>query len=207
MARIFRHESPQDDEPAGETAPVRDFAALQAINPDIVAWVTVPGTAIDYPVVQGEDNSYYLRRLVTGEWNSAGSIFLDYRCAPDFSDPYNIIYGHNMHNGSMFFSLMQYKTQDFYEQHPKGILETPDAQYEIRFFSGFVADVNHPVWDTEVSAEEVPAWAAEMQRQSYFQSSVIPSDGDAIITLATCSYEFNNARFVLLGVLEKTSGA
>ncbi|OUQ58670.1 SrtB family sortase [Flavonifractor sp. An112] len=190
---------------AGQRTSTRDFTALQAVNPDVLAWITVPNTGIDYPVVQGEDNQHYLNHLVTGEWNKSGSIFLDCQAAPDFSDPYSIIYGHNMLNGTMFSSLMDYKSQDFYDKHPVGVLETPHAQYEIVFFAGFVAHVEHAVWNTGLSAEELPIWAAEIQRQSWFQSSVVPSSEDTIIALATCSYEFNNARFVLLGILNETS--
>lgn len=206
-ARLVQVSRQKDD--SVQAAPddsTRNFAALQEINGDILAWISVPDTGIDYPVVQGTDNDYYLRRLVTKEWNSSGSIFLDYRSAPDLSDPYSIIYGHNMLNGTMFSSLMEYKNQDFYQTHPKGTLETPNMQYEILFFAGFVANVDHPVWNIDLSGEELPVWAAEMQRLSYFQSGVLPDAEDTVIALATCSYEFNNARFVLLGILQPQSG-
>lgn len=201
IAKISRSEPEADTPIINDGAAARDFSALQKINPNIVAWVSIPGTNIDYPVVQGADNSYYLTHLVTGEWNSSGSIFLDHAASPDFSDSYSIVYGHNMLNKTMFSSLMDYKTQDFYQAHPTGILETPQRNYEILFFAGFVADTDHPVWNTNLQTESVAEWGAEMYRHSYFQSNILPSADDCLIALATCSYEFDNARFILLGIL------
>ena len=94
-----------------------DFAPLQAINPDIVAWLRIPGV-LEYPVVRGEDNSYYLNHTVQKTYNIAGSIFLDYRNERDFSDSKNIIYGHNMKDGSMFGALRPIWIRSFLENRP-----------------------------------------------------------------------------------------
>ena len=118
-----------------------DFAALKEINPDIVAWLTIPGTNIDYPIAQHSDNDYYLHHLFTGEWNSSGCLFMDCRNELDFSDRHTIIYGHHMDNGTMFQNLMGYKSQEFYDQHPVGQLITPDGSYTLEFFAGYVASV------------------------------------------------------------------
>lgn len=107
-----------DDDKKGETQEetvMVDFAALQAINPDIVAWLRIPGV-LEYPVVRGEDNSYYLNHTVQKTYNIAGSIFLDYRNERDFSDRKNIIYGHNMKDGSMFHVLRNYQDIDFFRR-------------------------------------------------------------------------------------------
>ncbi len=181
--------------------PSRNFEALWEVNPDVVAWISIPGTTIDYPVVQGLDDKYYLRRMITGEWNIAGSIFLDAQCSPDFSDPCSIIYGHNMRNSTMFSDLAKYKQQEFYDTYPIGQLETPEGIFEIKFFSGFVADSGHKVWDLSQAREDFPSWVSEMAGQSQFQSGVVPRETDRILVLSTCSYEFDNARFVLLGML------
>ena len=77
-----------------------DFEGLQAVNPDVIAWIDIPGLSISYPVVQGTDNAYYLHHLFTGEYNGSGSIFADWHNQPDFADPNTIVYGHNMKNGS-----------------------------------------------------------------------------------------------------------
>ena len=86
-----------------------DFEGLQAVNPDVIAWIDIPGLSISYPVVQGIDNAYYLHHLFTGEYNSSGSIFADWHNQPDFADPNTIGYGHNMNNGSMFGTLSHYQ--------------------------------------------------------------------------------------------------
>ena len=85
--------------PVSETAPITvDFERLQEENKDIIAWLYCPDTEINYPVVQSKDNEYYLRRLLDGTWNIAGTLFMDYRNAADCSDLHTIIYGHNMKN-------------------------------------------------------------------------------------------------------------
>lgn len=104
-----------------------DFASLQAINPDIVAWLRIPGV-LEYPVVRGEDNSYYLNHTVQKTYNIAGSIFLDYRNERDFSDSKNIIYGHNMKDGSMFHVLRNYQDIDFFQKHTDMEIYLPDGR-------------------------------------------------------------------------------
>ena len=94
--------------------PVVDFAALESINSDCVAWIRIDGTEIDYPVVQGHDNSFYLKHLFGGKWNGAGCIFLDSRVNPDLSDRHSVLYGHHMKNGTMFSDIAKYKDQTFY---------------------------------------------------------------------------------------------
>ena len=97
-------------------------AGLKEINEDCVAWIYIEDTAINYPVVQGSDNSFYLKHLIDGKWNSAGCIFLDFRVDSNISDRHSIIYGHHMKDGTMFSGLTKYKKQDYYEAHPEGLL-------------------------------------------------------------------------------------
>ena len=107
-----------------------DFEALKQINADIVAWLRIPGV-LDYPVVQGTDNSYYLHNTFRKEYNIAGSIFLDARNASDFSDSKNIIYGHNMRNGSMFHVLRKFQDLDFYQANREIWLYLPDGSVQV----------------------------------------------------------------------------
>ena len=116
-------EDDKEGEKQEETVTV-DFAPLQAINPDIVAWLRIPGV-LEYPVVRGEDNSYYLNHKT---YNIAGSIFLDYRNERDFSDSKNIIYGHNMKDGSMFHVLRNYQDIDFFQEHTDMEVYLPDGR-------------------------------------------------------------------------------
>ena len=100
-----------------ESLPQVDFDALSAVNPDIVGWLYLPDTSVSYPVVQGEDNSYYLKHLFDGTPNSAGCLFLDSRCEA-LNGKHSVIYGHYMKNGTLFASLEEYQSQEYYEAHP-----------------------------------------------------------------------------------------
>lgn len=184
--------------------PEVDFSALWETGPQIVGWLTCEGTQIHYPVVQGEDNDYYLTHLPDGSYNPGGSLFLDCRAAADFSDAHSIIYGHYMKNGTMFADLTGYKEQAFYDAHPRMLLVTPEGRFTVELFSGYVASVEESAWELDFSAqEEWKLWLEETRERSVFQSEVQPSLQDKVLTLSTCSYEFENARFVVHGILKQ----
>lgn len=182
--------------------PSVNFQALRDINSDIVGWIIFEGSAINYPIVQGEDNSYYLKHLFTGEYSVAGCLFLDCNNAMDFSDRNSVVYGHHMRDETMFTSIADYKKQDYYDSHPQAILLTPTKNYRIELFAGFVANVNDDAWKTEFESDvEFWDWLKDLQKRSCFTSTVVPLLSDRIVTFSTCSYEFENARFVLYGVV------
>ena len=181
--------------------PQVDFDELAKINPDIVGWIYIEGTDINYPVVQGTDNDYYLKHLFDGTYNSSGCIFLDYRCSADFSDRHSIIYGHHMNNKTMFGGLMSYKDQTFYDEHSVALLVTPTAYYKIQFFSGYVSDNWGNAWDLVLDDSSYAAWLHEIQAKSCFETEYAPAPEDRIITLSTCTYEFDSAKFVLHGYI------
>lgn len=184
--------------------PAIDFEALAQINPDVVGWVAVDGTQINYPVVQGEDNRHYASTLFDGHDNGAGSIFMDYRSNADLSDRHTIIYGHNMKNGSMFANICEYKDQAYYEAHPTGIYITPEGNYRIEFFAGYVCSLADNAWQNEfVADDDFEQWLQTTIEHSAFIGSVRPTAEDQVITFSTCTYEFNEARFVLVGILNK----
>lgn len=183
--------------------PVVDFDALLAINPDVVAWIYIEGTNINYPVVQGQDNSYYLNRLLDGTYNGAGTIFLDYRNKSDLSDRNSVLYGHHMQNGTMLHQITKYKEQSFYDEHPVCLVMTPNGNYKLEFFAGYVIDMNSQAWKMEfASDEEYTQWLDDAISRSTFTSTVQPTAQDRVVTFSTCTYEYNDARFVLVGVLK-----
>lgn len=183
--------------------PMVDFEALQAINPDVVAWIYMEGTQINYPVVQGEDNSYYLNRLFDGSYNSAGSIFMDYRSERDLSDRNTVLYGHHMQNGSMLGLITKYKDQAFYDEHPVCLVMTPDGNYTLEFLAGYVTDMNDDAWKLEFgSDDEYMLWLEDAISRSNFTSTVEPTAQSRVVTFSTCTYEYNDARYVLVGVLK-----
>lgn len=120
----------EDCQKDGKEAIQIDFDGLRAINKDIVAWIQIPGIGVDYPVVQGDDNEYYLHHTFEGKANIAGSIFLDYRNRPDFMGSKVILYGHHMKDGSMFSNLRKYQDDEFRKKQGRVILYLPDKTLE-----------------------------------------------------------------------------
>ena len=111
---------------------------LRAITPDVCGWLTLDGTAIDYPVVQGESNFTYLNTDVYGSFALAGSIFLDVDCDADFSGRYSLLYGHHMENGRMFGDLDKYKDGTFFRQNTTGTLTLPGGSYRLEVLACLV---------------------------------------------------------------------
>lgn len=179
-----------------------DFTSLKRINPDVVGWITARDTEIDYPVVRGKDNDFYLRHLFTGEQNKLGSVFMDYRNHSDFLDKNTIIYGHNMKDGSMFSSLTKYKDQQYYDNFPTMLLYTPVGNFTVELFAGIVVDGNYEsVRFNFKDDHDFHSYIDSLKEKSTFDSNTSIKADDQIITLVTCSYEFNNARYALYGKL------
>lgn len=189
-----------------------DFNALRQINEDAVGWISIDGTSIDFPIVQGETNDEYMRRDFNGNDSSMGSIFLDYRNNSldnqtyDLSD-ISIIYGHHMSGGRMFAPLCNYKSQSYYDNHKTGIIYTPDGlAYEAEFFAGVIIDGTDEtvLFQSDfVDEDEYERYFDNIIKNSTFDSDVDVEYGDKIIALVTCSYETNNSRYVLYAKVNK----
>ena len=121
--------------PAGKTDESPSLQELQKINPDVCAWLTVDGTKIDYPVVQGETNLEYINQDIYGEFALSGSIFLDSRNDRKFIDSYSLLYGHHMDNGAMFGDVMNYKEKEYFESHKTGTLYLNEQLEKIQWFA------------------------------------------------------------------------
>lgn len=186
--------------------PAVDFAALREQGPDVAAWLTLPDTVINYPVAQGRDNEYYLTHLYDGTENKAGCLFLDYESAPDFSDRNTVIYGHNMRDGSMFASLLQYAGQEYYDAHPNMLLVTPEGGFLVELFTAFEASPDEAAgsaspWALDwESSKDYAAWLADMRGRSLFQSDAAAASGDKVLTLSTCT-DNGSSRFIVMGRL------
>lgn len=187
-----------------EFAPITvDFAALQAKNPEVVGWIYSPDTPINYPIAQADDNSKYLYQLVDGTWNANGSIFLDFRNSSDFTDFMSTLHGHHMYNKAMFGSITDYKNQSYYDKHPVMYLLTPTQNYRIDIAAGRVVDINSIVYDCDFSGDNKNAIINTVYEESTFDSGLTCTPEDQLLMLSTCSYEFTNARYVLLGKMTK----
>lgn len=179
--------------------PVVDFAALHEMNPDVVAWIYIEDTAISYPIVQGTDNKKYVNQMVDGRYNAAGSIFMDYRNDSDFSDRNTVIYGHNMKNGSMFAQVPDYRQKGFLEEHPTGVIVTPDQDFQFEIIAGYVTDIYGDAWKTGFAGDrEYLTWLEAAMKRSIIGGSYDVTASDRVITLSTCVYDFEEARFVLV---------
>ena len=179
-----------------------DFDSLLAKNPDTVGWIYCPETHIDYPVVQGKTNDEYLHKSFEGARNVAGSIFMDAENKADLSDFNTVLYGHHMKNGSMFRDLDHYKEEGYYEAHPYMLYMTPEKNYVVEIFAGFVSSVKEDSWEIVFpTTENRQTWLDQRMEKSDFKGIVTPDVNSHIFTLSTCSYEFSNARFVLYGML------
>jgi len=168
------------------------------INGDIIGWLTVPNTRIDYPVVIAADNDFYLRRNIYKEPMISGSIFMDYRCDKNFSCFNTVIYGHNMKNGSMFGDLKLFADPDFFESNTSGTLFTENNIYTLEIFAYMVVKsddmlIYNPSSDREEFFEYIKRYARRYREHAAAES---------VVTLSTCAYEYEGARMVLLAVIK-----
>jgi len=178
-----------------------NFEALKIINSDAVAWLYCPDTVIDYPVMKTTNYSHYLYRLPDGSLNVNGTLFIDYNNPADFSSKLTIIYGHHMKSGRMFGNLVGYKTQAFYDAHPYMYLYTEKGNYLIDILYGCVIGAGQWRERAFMFEENLEALIAYAEHNSTFKSAATYKPGDKIVALSTCSYEFDDARYVVLGVL------
>ena len=187
-----------------------DFKELEEVNPDIYAWITIPGTAIDYPVVQNmEDSSFYLTRSAEREESVSGAIFSENLNKTDFSDVHTVLYGHNMKDGSMFADLHKYEDEEFFEDHQEISVYTPDAIRSYRIFAAYVYDDRHLLQSFDCEEPDIfEAYIRSVKEQrslyAHIDKDVKIEAGDHILTLSTCHSMGNEYRYLVQAVLEKT---
>ena len=180
---------------------------LQAINPDVVGWLTIDDTHIDYPVVIGETDMEYVNKDVYGDFSLSGSIFLSSENARDISDSYTLVYGHHMDNGGMFGDVVEFANTDYFEAHPTGTLYLPDATYSIEIFAcvqvdAFDSMIYDPKGQPEGDVSELLNYVNEIAVQSRY-IGVTPED--KVIGLSTCAEAETNGRVVIFGRLDRMS--
>lgn len=179
-----------------------DHEKMAEINGDYACWLYCADTQIDYPVVHGEDNSYYLNRLFNGAKNAGGTLFIDYRNLEKFQDPNTLIYGHHMRNDSMFGILTEYEKPGFYESHPYVLLLSAEEIAIIEIFAGYTTTEKDHCYDIAISGEEdMAAFVQEAEEKSDFETEVEVCTHDRLTTLSTCAYSFRNARYIIIGRL------
>lgn len=165
------------------------------LSDDVVAWLTVDDTSIDYPVLQGINNSEYLNKDAFGKYSVAGSIFLDCRNAPDFSDTYSLIYGHHMEYGHMFGALDAFAEKKYFDTHRTAKLIVGNKVYDIEFFACLDADgATREIFVPE-SAEIALQYVRGHSRIFY------EPNGDKLIALSTCKFPETTERTIVFGTL------
>ena len=183
------------------------LAELQAINPDVVGWLSIDDTHIDYPVVIGDDDMEYVNKDIYGDFALSGSIFLDSDNARDISDPYTLVYGHHMDNGAMFGDVVEFVNTNYFEAHPTGTLYLPNATYSIELFACLEVDafdsmVYDPLRYPDGNVSELLNYIDENAVQSRY-IGVTPQD--KVIGLSTCAEAETNGRVVIFGRLDRMS--
>lgn len=191
-----------------------DFAALQAENPDIFAWIRIPGTDIDYPILQydGEDQSYYLERNMYREKDRDGSIYVEIYNEKDMTDPNTIIYGHNWSTGGMFHSLENFQKQEFFDEHPEIYIYFPDRILTYEIFTSHEFDDRHLLYaynfkDVDVFADYLETILHPRDMNAKVREGIEVTTKDRIITLSTCVYKKKEARQLVQAVLVKEEEA
>lgn len=181
------------------------FAQLQAINPDVCAWVTIDNTHIDYPVVRGEKDFTYLNTDVYGDYSASGSIFLTSANKPDFTDNYVIMMGHHMQAGAMFGDLQNFLDEDFFQKNISGRVYLPDRILELETVEVVTADAYDRLVYT-VPSYDTTALVQRLSELAEHQRGEPLDPNEQIIALSTCASSSTNARTVLVcRVIEEKS--
>ena len=185
------------------------LAEGQMVNRDIAAWIWIPDTTIDYPVAQAGDNDFYLHHGADGRYNyDLGCPFLDYRCERDFSGFNSIVYGHNIRGRRMFADLRLFADQDFFDAHPEGWLTLEDGMHRVNFIAYLTVPHDSPVYETVlITPEDHRKYLETMWSLARYTSPVEISELEEnkklkLLLLSTCTYEFHEARGVLVGVID-----
>lgn len=183
-----------------------DITALQEVNPDVLGWIRIPDTKIDYPLLSGEDNQQYLHTAWDGTANYAGSIYLEAQSSRDLSDFHSLIYGHNMANGSMFGNLILYSEQAFRDAHPYVYLNIGGTVHRYEVFAAYTAGIESDTYRIGFRSA-----GRKQQAIDYYQETSVISaprqitPNDRILTLSTCTgngdYDY---RWVVQAVLDTT---
>ena len=192
------------------------FEELRAINEDVVGWITIYGTNIDYPILQGPDNLYYVNRDIYGESSLSGSIYLQSENKADFSDSFNLLYGHHFENGAMFGDVSKYKDPDYMMGHRNGELITKDGIFYLRVFACIETDAYDSsiygvtdVADTSAQSLNKPHKLVHYPPDATTDGDIIDDSGSFVIlghenvlALSTCDDAETDGRDVVVADVE-----
>ncbi|WP_249860716.1 class B sortase [Paenibacillus konkukensis] len=185
--QVYAENSAVEKAPSSEAPP--RFQGLLAWNPDVAGWLKIDDTFIDYPIVRGRDNEFYLSHNLKREPEKAGSIFMDYRNGAPGERRNTILYGHRMKDGSMFGQLKEYLQREFLEEHRTFSYETLTDRYEAEVFSVYYTKTEFNYIQTSFeSDEQYERFLQEIRSRSLYRTDTEVTAEDMIITLSTCDY-------------------
>lgn len=175
------------------------------IQGNMVAWLDIDDTAIDYPIMQGKTNTEYLNINPYGEYSSSGSIFLDFRNASDFSDKYSLIYGHHMEGDVMFGTLDNYLDETYFNQHRNGTLFVGDVVYDYHIFAVVDTEATNSFVFNPTETDVYETWEFIASNAIYFDEKIADEE-KSLLALSTCRYPDTTERTVVFGVLDMKEG-
>ena len=180
----------ETEDPKGNRPMYRniDFAGLQQISPEIVGWIYVPGTQIDYPICLGSDNNYYLTHSFRRSQNALGEIFAPAETSDDLGDAHTILYGHNMRSGKMFGELSNYESSEFRDRYPYVYIYTPDQSYTCTVYAAYRTRYDSAVYTIgyETGTEVFREWINDTVEHAVYDCGIAPTGQEQIFTLSTC---------------------
>lgn len=196
------------EEPVIYCDAVIDFGGLWEENKDVYAWLQVPGTSIDYSVLQSEEDNYYLNRNIDNSEGYPGSIYSNKCNAKDFSDAITVLYGHNMKNGTMFADLHKFREADFFDANDKIIIYTEDARFTYRIYMAAVyGDPYIPAFFDVTMGESAVAFCEDVEayadNRKLIREGMEITEEDCLLTLSTCVANEDTKRYLVIGKLEE----
>ncbi len=196
---IIKPDPDRTEFPINDDIPQVDFEPLYEINDEIVAWIRIDDTEVNYPITRAEDNEYYLKHLYNKKPNVSGSIFMDYRANQDFSSDNTILYGHNMRNNTMFGSLKKYKKESYFEEHKYIWLITPKATYQYEIYAAYEFDSSKEAHIINFNSEEsFQKYLDEIKKKTILSSELEVGTKDHLLTLSTCTDVEQDERFTIV---------
>lgn len=184
--------------PAADNTDSPSFQDLVAINPDVLGWITIYGTGVDYPVVQGENNDEYMNTTADGKFALGGAIFLDFSNAKDFSDFNTVIYGHHMEKSEMFGDIDRFDDERFFNAHQYGNLYYGNKNHGLEFFAMVDADAyDFTLYNPHV--DNAASYLDYIKSNARYFRSGVADPSDHIVMLSTCADTATNGRYVLFG--------
>lgn len=204
---VVKEEPKPVEEPESTVEIPIDFAALQQQNPDVYAWIQVPGTEVDYPILQSSnDNTYYLNHTIDGEEKKEGAIFTENYNTKTFEDPNTVIYGHDMKNGSMFQSIHKYMDRSFFDNNRDIVIYMPDQILHYKIFAAYLTDnrhllMNYNFWSKDEYQQYLNSIFSMRDMNAFIDTSTEVTTEDKIITLSTCYAGISTQRYLVQAVL------